>query len=61
VGEAHGAFTTDSPLKVFYFLAAFLWTEYLLSGRFRDFTLASLAFAVAIVPNCPHSYRCRAS
>jgi hypothetical protein len=47
---AHARYvTTDFPVTVFYFLAALLWMEYLLTGRFRDLVLAALAFAVALV------------
>jgi hypothetical protein len=47
---AHGRYvTTDLPVTVFYFLAAFLWMEYLSTGRLRDLALASLAFALALV------------
>src|SRR5215469_4190558 len=46
---AHARYvTTDYPVTVFYFLTAFLWMEYLLSGRLRDLALASLAFALAL-------------
>ncbi len=46
---AHARYvTTDLPVTVLYFLAAFLWMEYLLSGRLRDLALASLAFALAL-------------
>lgn len=47
---AHARYvTTDFPVTVFYFVAALLWTEYLLSGRTRDLFLAALAFALALV------------
>ena len=47
---AHGRYvTTDFPVTVFYFLAAALWTDYLLSARFRHLVLAALAFALAMV------------
>jgi hypothetical protein len=47
---AHARYvTTDYPVTVFYFLTAFLWMEYLLSGRLRDLALASLMFALALI------------
>jgi Dolichyl-phosphate-mannose-protein mannosyltransferase len=47
---AHARYiTTDFPVTVFYFAAALLWMEYLLSGRTRDLVLAALAFALALV------------
>jgi hypothetical protein len=47
---AHGRYvTTDFPVSVFYFFAAVLWTDYLVSGRFRDLMFAALAFALAMV------------
>jgi hypothetical protein len=47
---AHARYvTTDFPVTVFYFAAALLWMEYLLSGRSRDLVLAALAFALALV------------
>jgi len=47
---AHARYvTTDFPVSVFYFAAALLWMEYLLSGRSRDLLLAALAFALALV------------
>ena len=43
---AHARYvTTDFPVTVFYFLAALMWLEYLLTGRTRDLVLAALAFA----------------
>jgi predicted membrane-bound dolichyl-phosphate-mannose-protein mannosyltransferase len=39
---AHGRYVTaDVPLAAFFFLSCVLWTDYLLSGRFRDLTLAA--------------------
>jgi Dolichyl-phosphate-mannose-protein mannosyltransferase len=47
---AHARYvTTDFPVTVFYFAAALLWLEYLLTGRSRDLVLAALAFALALV------------
>jgi hypothetical protein len=47
---AHARYvTTDFPVTVFYFAAALLWMEYLLSGRVRDLVVAALAFALALV------------
>jgi hypothetical protein len=47
---AHARYvTTDFPVTVFYFAAALLWMEYLLSARLRDLVLAALAFALALV------------
>jgi len=47
---AHGRYvTTDVPVAVFYFLACALWTDFLLSGQYRDLAAAALAFAVAMV------------
>lgn len=47
---AHGRYvTTDFPVSVFFFFAAVLWTDYLVSGRFRDLMFAALAFALAMV------------
>jgi hypothetical protein len=46
---AHARYvTTDLPVTVFYFLAAFLWMEYLLTCRRLDLVLVSLAFALAL-------------
>src|SRR5215469_1459653 len=47
---AHARYvTTDFPVTVFFFFAAVLWTDYLLSGRFRDLAVAATAFALAMV------------
>jgi hypothetical protein len=47
---AHGSYvTTDFPVSALYFFAAVLWTDYLVSGRFRDLMIAAVAFALAMV------------
>jgi hypothetical protein len=47
---AHARYiTTDFPVTAFYFVAALLWMEYLISGRLRDLVLAALGFALALV------------
>jgi 4-amino-4-deoxy-L-arabinose transferase-like glycosyltransferase len=46
---AHARYvTTDFPVAVFYFFAAFLWMEYLLERRFRTLGVAAVAFALAL-------------
>ncbi|MBV9504329.1 MAG: glycosyltransferase family 39 protein [Acidobacteriia bacterium] len=47
---AHARYvTTDFPLTVFFFLASFLWMEYLSDTRWKNVVPAAAAFALALV------------